>query len=61
MTAIRISNGTFFGQIRRVGREWHAEMRESVSGDLIRFAGIWKTRRDAEEEVRYLLEKPEYR
>jgi|TARA_R110000824_G_scaffold155073_1_gene327289 hypothetical protein len=47
----RVSLGETFGQIKKVGREWHAEIRASDSGDLLRFAGIWGTRKAAVEEV----------
>lgn len=56
----RVSNGYHFGQVHKDGREWHAEIRESWSGALVRFAGIWGTKRDAIEEVERLLSKPEH-
>ena len=39
-----------FGQVKRHGREWHAEIRFS-NGDLKRYAGIWNTRRETVEEI----------
>lgn len=45
-----------FGQIKRDGREWKAEIR-SRSGDLERYAGIWGTRKDAVDEVEHILEE----
>lgn len=50
-------NGDRFGQIKRDGREWHAEIRDTESGSLVRFAGIWNTRRDAIEEVEFILSR----
>lgn len=49
--------GERFGQIRKNGRQWHAEIRDTESGALIRFAGVWHTRRDAVEEVESLLSR----
>lgn len=52
----RISNnGPFFGQVKKVNREWHAEIRQTETGTLVRFAGIWNTRKDAIEEIDSLL------
>jgi hypothetical protein len=54
----RVSNGSDrFGQIKRDGREWHAEIRDSESGSLIRVAGIWRTRSDAIDEVEFILSR----
>jgi hypothetical protein len=39
-----------FGQIHRVGREWRAEVRE-IDGTLVRFAGYWRSLKDATEEL----------
>ena len=50
-------NGDRFGQIRKHGREWHAEIRDTESGSLIRFAGVWRTRRDATEEIESILSR----
>ncbi len=49
------TNPELFGQIHKQGREWHAEIRVSSTGTIRRYAGIWKTRRDAEEEVEHIL------
>lgn len=49
--------GERFGQIKQAGGEWHAEIRDTESGSLIRFAGIWKTRSDAIEEVEHILSR----
>lgn len=46
-----------FGQIKREGRRWTAEIRESQTGALVRFAGIWATKRDAVEECEHILER----
>ena len=47
---VRTDNESRFGQIKREGREWHAEIRDKQSGQIIRYAGIWSTKRDAVEE-----------
>jgi hypothetical protein len=44
-----------FGHIRRNGALWQADIRNSETGDLIRCAGLWATRREAQDEVRDLL------
>jgi hypothetical protein len=44
-------SGDRFGQIKRDGREWIAEVRDTNTGTLMRFAGLWKTRKDAFEEL----------
>lgn len=46
----------YYSNIRRVGREWYADIRKP-SGDLKRYAGIWRTRRDAVEEATSILER----
>jgi hypothetical protein len=58
----RASNGTaHFGQFKRVGREWHAEIRKTETGQnwsrdvLVRYAGIWDRKADAVEEIEYIL------
>jgi|DEB0MinimDraft_3_1074331.scaffolds.fasta_scaffold245806_1 hypothetical protein len=54
----RISNGSAeFGQIRKQGREWHAEIRNMQTGDLVRYAGIWSTKRDAVDECLFILDR----
>jgi hypothetical protein len=40
-----------FGQVRHVGREWHAEVRQTETGNLVRYAGIWPTRQAAIDEL----------
>lgn len=44
-----------FGQIRKNGRKWHAEIRHTDTGDLIRYAGIWDTLKEATEEIHHIL------
>ena len=41
----------YFGQIKKSGREWNAEVRKTETGELVRFAGIWSSRKDAVEEL----------
>jgi len=49
--------GEFFGQVKREGRTWVAEIRETNSGDLMRYAGIWSSKRDAVEECESILQR----
>lgn len=44
-----------FGQIKREGRDWLAEIRYCSTGRISRYAGIWNTRKDAEEEIEHIL------
>ena len=54
----RVSNGSdAFGQIRKDGRKWNAEIRKTETGEMMRFAGIWGTRKDAVEEIEHILER----
>jgi len=46
-----------FGQIKKAGREWIAEIRDSADGSIIRPAGIWGRLRDAVGEVEYIIEE----
>ena len=41
----------YFGQIIRDGKKWNAEIRKTETGTLVRFAGIWNSRKDAIEEL----------
>lgn len=43
---------TTFGQVKKVGKQWEAELRDVASGDLIRSKGTWKSKADAEAELR---------
>lgn len=64
----QVSNGEYFGNVRR-GREydgelkskWYADIRKSSTGDLVRYAGIWDSKRDAVEEVTHILNTRYYR
>ena len=41
-----------FGQIQRnVDDEWVAEVRDTHTGNLKRYAGMWKSRREAYDEL----------
>lgn len=53
----RISNGKFFGQVKKAkhGRSYDAEIRRSHDGALIRYAGIWNTRKEAFDECLWYL------
>lgn len=44
-----------FGQIKKVNLKWVAEIRSSDTGNLLRFAGVWSSRKDAVEEVEHIL------
>ena len=46
-----------FGQIYKDGRKWIAEIRYSESGDIKRYAGIWDTKKDAIEEVVFIISR----
>ena len=54
----RIGEGYYFGQIIKDGRQWNAEIRRSHDGALMRYAGIWTTRKEAVEECEFLLSQP---
>jgi hypothetical protein len=48
----------FFGNVKKVGREWHAEVRASTNtSEVYRFAGVWKTKRDAVEEAIWIISR----
>jgi len=58
----RLSNEFCFSNIRLGRKEsgelttkWYADVRDSRTGNLKRYAGIWNTRRDAIEEAEDLL------
>lgn len=55
-----------FGQIKKETKEpwgtllwWRAEIRDVETGNLIRAAGIWNTRKDALEEIEHILKEGE--
>lgn len=53
----RLSIGGHFAGIRKHDdRKWHVEIRESATGELRRYAGIWDTLRDGREEAEGILE-----
>ncbi len=59
----RLCSDTHFANIRK-GRKysdeqsskWYADIR-TTNGNLVRYAGIWNTRKDAIEEATWLLER----
>lgn len=52
----REPRGCRFGQIKKTGPgKWEAEIRMTGSGDLYRFAGIWPTLRDAQQEIEGII------
>lgn len=53
----RISDGgEAFGQIKKDGKKWTAEIRYSESGNIKQYAGIWNTKKEAIEEVVSIIE-----
>ena len=46
--------GSLFGQVKKDGSTWNAEIRSIESGNIERYAGIWNTRKEAVEEVKRL-------
>ncbi|HEX6957578.1 MAG TPA: hypothetical protein VF194_06280 [Ferrovibrio sp.] len=56
LTRVRCG-GRLFGQIKRQGREWHAEIRRTDDGALVRHAGIWGRKADAIDEVEFILQR----
>lgn len=40
-----------FASIERCGRVWHVEIRDSETGKIVRFGGMWDTKRDAVNEA----------
>lgn len=53
--------GSFFGQLVRQQDLWHAEIRETATGNLYRYAGQWGRQKDGIAELQYLLDTPEFR
>jgi hypothetical protein len=46
----------FFGNVKKVGRKWHAEVRSSNDTTTVyRFAGIWGTKREAVDEAMWVI------
>lgn len=43
----RIRSNFQYAVIRRRGKEWTAEIHDTTTGVLVRFAGTWKTRKAA--------------
>lgn len=41
------ANGRVFAQVKRNGREWEAQIRDALTGDLVRHCGWWTSRRCA--------------
>jgi hypothetical protein len=46
-----------FGQIKQDGRMWNAEIRDRKTGDMRRFAGIWYTLKDAQQECESIMRR----
>lgn len=47
-----------FGQMhKKSDGMWHAEIRDGDTGQILQYAGIWKTLRDAVEEVESTLNR----
>ena len=45
-------NETQFAQYTKEGRYWKAEIRNTESGEVTRYAGIWNSLKDAREETK---------
>ena len=54
---VRMENSDIFGQIKRSGRKWNAEIRYTATGELKHFAGIWSTKREAVQESLSYIER----
>ncbi len=59
----RLISDTHFSNIRRGSKysgeqssKWYADIR-TTDGNLVRFAGIWNTRKDAIEEATWIIER----
>ena len=48
--------GEKFGCAVYTSAGWHAEVRNSETGDIVRLAGIWDTRESAYSELRSLID-----
>ena len=45
-----------FGQIKKINnRKWVAEIRDVETGNLVRNAGEWKSKKEAVEEIQHIL------
>lgn len=51
----RADGAEIFGQIKKFGRKWRAEIRNTDTGNLVREAGIWPTLNDARDEVEWII------
>lgn len=51
------SNKDEFGQVSKNLGKWEGEIKRKSSGETIRFAGIWKSKKDAIEEVVSILHR----
>lgn len=45
-----------FANIKKTGSEWHAEIRCAANGEIVRFAGIWSSLKDAKDEVSHIID-----
>lgn len=55
----RVSGENYFANVKLDSKDkkWHAEIRRRDDGVLVRFAGIWNTKKDAVEEAKFILER----
>lgn len=53
----RMSGENYYASIKRNSedKKWHVVIRRQTDGTLVRFAGIWNTKRDAVEEAEHVL------
>lgn len=58
----RVSGEHYFSNVKLSAKRgtlgcWSADLRLRHSGDLIQFAGLWDTKREAVEEAKRLIER----
>jgi hypothetical protein len=53
----RLSGHIYYAPIRRQGGKWYAEIRRQSDGELVRYAGIWSTLKDATGEAESVMER----
>jgi hypothetical protein len=56
----RVSGEHYFSNVTLSGKRgtlgcWSADIRRSDSGDLVQYAGLWDTKRDAVDEAKHII------
>jgi hypothetical protein len=56
---VTIEGGRAYGNVKKnkETRMWEGEIRSELSSQILRYAGIWNTKREAVEEVVWILER----